>query len=133
MKKKIALLALLVFCGFVVWMLVAPRVRIDHAARSHDPSKMMLHHVKLMHKSTGTLANSIQTGFIHLDDGSQVKFWFINKHVQPGKGLTRFDFQDGQTAYLSGAYCCEVWVSDEAVKNKDSLLDYILEVDGLMP
>ena len=133
MKKKIALLALLVVCGFIVWMLVAPRILIDHAARNHDPSKMKLHRVELMHKSTGTLSNSIQTGFIHLDNGSQVKFWFISNHVQPGKGLTRFDFPDGQTAYLSGAFCCEVWVSDQAVKNKESLLAYIREVDGSMP
>lgn len=84
-------------------------------------------------KSSGILPNAIQTGLIHLEDGSHVKFWFINKHVQPGMGLTRFDFQDGQKAYLSGAFCCEVWVSDEAVKNKDSLLNYIAEVDGSMP
>jgi hypothetical protein len=131
--KKIALLALLIVCGFVVWMLVAPRIRLDHAARSHDPGKMKLNHVKLMHKSTGILPNSIETGFVHLDDGSKVKFWFINKHVQPGKGLTRFDFQDGETVYLSGAYCCEIWVGDEAVKNKNSLLSHIRDVDGSMP
>lgn len=131
--KKIALLALLIVCGFIVWMLVAPRVLIDLAARNHDPSKMKLQRVVLMHKSTGTLPNSIQIGFVHLDNGSQVKFWFISNHVQPGKGLTRFDFPDGQTAYLSGAFCCEVWVSDEAVKNKESLLAYIREVDGSMP
>ncbi len=100
---------------------------------SHDPSKMALNYTALMHKSAASLPNSIQTGFIHLDDGSRVKYWFISKHVQPGKGLTRFDFQDGQTSYLSGAFCCEVWVSDDAVKNKESLLNYIAQVDGSMP
>ena len=133
MKRKIALLSLVAVCGLIAWMVVAPRIRIDIAARSHDPSNMKLNHIELMHKSAGSLPNEIEAGFIHLEDGGRVKFWFINKHVQPGKGLTRFDFQEGQTAYLSGAYCCEVWVSDEAIKNKKSLLDYIAKVDGSMP
>ena len=133
MKRKIALLAFVAGFGLIAWLFVAPRVRVDLAALSHDPSKMKLNYIELMHKSAGTLPNSIQTGFIHLQDGERVKFWFINKHVQSGKGLTRFDFEDGQTAYLSGAFCCEVWVSDDAVKNKESLLNYIAKVDGSMP
>jgi hypothetical protein len=62
-----------------------------------------------------------------------VKFWFINKHVQPGKGLTRFDFEDGLIVYLNGAYCCEVWVTEDAVKSRESLLDYIAQAEGSIP
>lgn len=133
MKKKLAILILVAFASLVAWFFVAPRVRIDIAARSHDPSTMKLNHIKSMHKSSTSLPNKIQTGFIHLLDGGRVKFWFINRHVQPGKGLTRFDFEDGQTVYLSGAYCCEVLVSEDAVKNRESLLDYIAQADGSMP
>lgn len=101
--------------------------------KTNPHSKLKLNDVPLMHKSAGSLRNAIQTGLIHLQDGSQVKYWFVSKHVQPGKGRTRFDFQDGQTAYLSGAFCCEVWVSDDAIKNKESMLSYIAAVDGTMP
>lgn len=133
MKKKIALLGLLAVCVCAAWLFAAPRIRVDLAARGHDPSGMKLNDVALMHKSHASLPNGIQTGLIHLQDGGRVKYWFISKHVQPGKGLTRFDFKDGQIAYLSGTFCCEVWVSDDAAKNKESLLAYIARVDGSMP
>jgi hypothetical protein len=133
MKKKIAIIVFLTVCVFIAWMFVAPRIRVDLAARSHDPAEMNLNFIAQMHKSSRTLPNKIQTGLIHLESGDQVKYWFISNHVQPGLGLTRFDFEDGQTAYLSGAYCCEVWVSNEAVKNKDTFLDYIAAVDGTPP
>jgi hypothetical protein len=133
MRKKIWWLAFVALCASGLWMALAPRIRVDLAARFHDPDEMKLHHVPLMHKSSGALPNQIQLGHIHLTDGGKVKFWYISGHVQPGSGLSRFDFQDGGTAYLRGAFCCEVWVSDEAVKDENTLLRFIAKMDGSPP
>ena len=133
MKKKITLILLFALMLGAVWMYFAPRIRVDLAARQHDPAKMKLTRIESMGKSFRRLPNKIECGLVHLEDGSQVKYWFVSKHVQPGLGITRFDFPDGETAYLSGAFCCEMALGGEGVADKAALLAFIGKWDGRMP
>ena len=86
-----------------------------------------------MNKSMALTSDKIEIGLIPLKDGSKVKYWYISGHVQPGSGLTRFDFADGETAYLGGVFCCEVWIGVLALENKASLLKFIADFDGTSP
>ena len=133
MKKKITLILLLALMLGATWLYFAPRIRVDLAARRYDPDRIKLTHIESMGKSHRRLPNKIECGLIHLEDGSEVKYWFVSKHVQPGLGLTRFDFPDGETAYLSGAFCCEMALGGEGVADKAALLAFIEKWDGRMP
>jgi hypothetical protein len=133
MKKKITLILLFALLALVAWVYFSPRIRVDLAARQHDPAKMKLFHSEIMNKSYARLPNDFECGLVHLSDGSAVKYWFINRHVQPGLGLTRFDFPDEETVYLRGVFCCEVWLDGEAMSGKASLLAYIAKWDGTSP
>jgi hypothetical protein len=133
MKRKLLLSALLLTVALAAWMYFAPRVRVDHAARNNDPAKMDLWNLPTMCKSMKRLPNGVEVGLIHLQDASEVRYWFVSGHVQPGAGLTRFDFPDGETAYLGGVFCCEVWIRESALKNKVSMLRFISEFDGASP
>ena len=84
-----------------------------------------------MHKSRKVLPSGIEAGLLHLGDGTDVKYWFINRHVQPGLGTTRFDFADGQTSYLHGCFCCEVALPE--FKDRSELQNYIAKWDGSPP
>jgi len=114
-------------------MWLAPRIRVDLAARDYDPSKMDLWRVDSMHKSRSRkpLPNGMEIGLLHLSDGTNVKYWFISRHVQPGRGITRFDSVDGRSAYLHGCFCCEVSVPE--FKDWSELQNYIAKWDGSTP
>jgi len=132
-EEKITIVLLFSLMIAVAWLYFAPRIRVDLAARQHDPARMTLTRFGMMEKSFRRLSNKIECGLIHLEDGSEVKYWFVSKHVQPGLGLTRFDFPDGETAYLSGAFCCEMALGGEGVADKAALLAFIAKWDGRMP
>lgn len=133
MKRKILIATLILMVVYFVWMSAAPRIRVEMAAAKYNPSTLKLRHYEIAHKSSVTLNNGIQVGLIHLDDGEVVKFWFVSKHIQPGLGLTRFTFEDRTNAYLRGAYCCEVHVTKDSVKDKNALMSYIHQNDGTPP
>ncbi len=131
MKKKLLIIfSILVACSGT-WMWFAPRVRLDLTARNFDPSKLKLRRVDLMHKSWMSLPNGIEAGLLHLSDGTDVKYWFISGHDQPGSGTTRFDSMDGKTTYLHGCFCCEVWLP--RLENWNELEKYVAKWDGSPP
>lgn len=92
---------------------------------------MELSRIDSMHKSHKALPNGIETGLLHLGDGTYVKYWFISKHIQPGRGTTRFESVDGKTIYFSGYYCCEV--SLPKFENWNELQNHITKRDGSSP
>jgi len=133
MKKRIAPFLLVALMAAAAWMYFAPRIRVDLAARQHNPAEMKLVRFGTMGKSFRRLPNDIECGLVHLEDGSQAKYWFVSKHVQPGLGLTRFDFPDGETAYLSGGFCCEMALGGKGIADKGELLAHIKKWDGSLP
>jgi hypothetical protein len=130
-KKKLILVFGILLTTGVVWMWLAPRIRVDLAAREFDPTKLELRRIEPMHKSLTRLPNGIEAGLLHLQDGTNVRYWFINRHVQPGSGTTRFDSEDGRTAYLHGCFCCEVWLPE--FESWSGLESYIAMWDGTPP
>ena len=133
MKRKVLISAIFLIVSFGGWMYFAPRIRVDLAAGRYDPNKLDLRHIPTMQKSMRRTSDEIETGFLHLKDGSKVKYWYVSGHVQPGLGLTRFDFADGEAAYLSGVFCCEVGIGEAGLENKASLLKFIADFDGSPP
>ena len=131
MKKRLILVSTILVALGVVWMWFAPRIRVDYAARYYNPHELDLSRVDPMHKSLKVLPNGIEVGLLHLSDGTDVKYWFINRHVQPGLGTTRFDSSDGRTTYIHGVYCCEVSVPE--LRNWSDLQAYITKNDGSPP
>lgn len=71
-------------------MTFAPRIRLDLAASQNDPASMDLLPIDSFNKSFKKLENGVEAGMVQLDQGGPVRYWFINRHVQPGSGLTRF-------------------------------------------
>lgn len=133
MKKRILIAAIVLLSLGAIWMWFAPRIRVDMAARKYDPNKMDLWRIDSMHKSLmrKPLPNGMEIGLLHLTDGSNVKYWFVSRHVQPGLGTTRFDSADGRSAYLHGRFCCEVSLPE--LKDWNDLQDYITKWDGTLP
>lgn len=130
LRRAIVILLVILVAGGALWLAVAQRVRLDHTASRHDPASMELVPNDMFNKSFMRLENGVEAGLVQLDQGGPVRYWFINRHVQPGSGLTRFDFPDGDSAYMSGAYCCEVIISDEGASSEAALRGFIEEMDG---
>ena len=87
--------------------------------------------------STG-INESIQYGFIHLQNGEQVKFWFLTHHATSDIGGTIYEYPNGDRQFCSGFHCCEVQFYDsgklgKTFKNADALRAYVTETDGIRP
>jgi hypothetical protein len=124
------ILPLALVVGWALWMVFAPRIRLDLTANRNDPASMDLVASDFFHKSFKRLENGVEAGLVQLDEGGPVRYWFISRHVQAGSGLTRFDFPDGDCLYMSGAYCCEVVISDKGSSSEAALRSFIKEMDG---
>ena len=99
--KRIALLLFVAgIASAIVWYLVAPRIRLEAAARDFDPATLPLTPVSLFNKSCTKLENGMEAGTVRLKSGEVVRYWFISRHTQPGSGLTRFDFPGGESVYM---------------------------------
>jgi hypothetical protein len=81
---------------------------------------------------------SIQYGFIHLNNGEQVKFWFLTHHATSDIGGTIYEYPNGEKQFCSGLHCCEVQFYEngklgKAFENASELKAYVTEKSGNKP
>jgi|GEM_PF-1559676 len=81
---------------------------------------------------------NIQYGFINLEDGQRIKFWFLTHHATSDIGGTVYEFSNGDRKFYAGYHCCEVQFYDNGslgkkFKDEQDFKDYIAETDGIRP
>lgn len=84
------------------------------------------------------IKDNIQYGLIHLENGEDVKFWFLTHHVTSDMGGTFYEFPDGKKEFYSGLHCCEVQFYENGklgkkFKDASELRNFLIENDGLQP
>ena len=80
----------------------------------------------------------IQYGFIHLDNGEDVKFWFLTHHSTSDIGGTFYEFPNGEKEFYSGLHCCEVQFYEngelgKTFQDEAELKSFVTERDGKRP
>ncbi len=80
----------------------------------------------------------IQYGLIHLQNGEQVKFWFLTHHATFDIGGTIYEYPDGERQFCSGLHCCEVQFYEngklgKTFKNVFELKTFVTEKEGVKP
>ncbi len=80
----------------------------------------------------------IQYGLIHLENGEQVRFWFLTHHATSDIGGTIYEYTNGEKQFCSGLHCCEVQFYEKGklgrtFRNVSELKAYVTEKDGIRP
>lgn len=135
MKRLLYLILTAMVIGIilsVIWISQIARIKVDIAASKCDPATASLPADTGFNVRSKTAPGGIQFGLVELKNGQHVKFWFLSHHHSP-LGCTRFDFADGESVYMKGAFCCEVQIPDDAIINESSLLKFIHTNDGIDP
>ncbi|MCX2745593.1 hypothetical protein OO013_17055 [Mangrovivirga sp. M17] len=84
------------------------------------------------------LQENIQYGLIHLQNGEQIKFWFVTHHLTSDIGGTIYEYPNGERQFCSGLHCCEVQFYEQGLpgktfKNTDEFKLYVTERNGIKP
>jgi len=106
---------------------------VDVAAETYSPSSMKLEAGFNDYVQRTRLPSGIELGLITLQDGERVKYWFISHHLTDDMGCTRFDFLDGSSTYLHGWSCCELELPKDQLSDRQALLSFISNKDGISP
>jgi len=80
-----------------------------------------------------TLADNTEVGIIKCRDGSSARFWFRSHHLTGDKGGTLFRLSDGEELFMSGYFCCEVQLPEQAFASLDGLRAFVRKYDGTSP
>ena len=84
------------------------------------------------------LKDNIQYGLIDLENGEQVKFWFLTHHASTDIGGTIYEYPDGEKQFCSGYHYCEVQFTENGKLGKrfqdvDDFRSYVTEHTGIEP
>jgi hypothetical protein len=83
---------------------------------------------------TNTTKSGIEYGYIVFKNNDTVKYWFQSHHLSNDLGGTLFEFPAGETEFIEGYFCCEVWLpNDGNFDNAESFLKKMRELDGSAP
>lgn len=80
-----------------------------------------------------SLADNTEVGIIMSRDGSSARFWFRSHHLTGDDGGTLFRLSDGEELFMSGYFCCEVQLPEEAFASLDELRAFVRKYDGTSP
>ena len=78
------------------------------------------------------IKHGIQYGTVDLQNGKQVKFWFLSHHATSDIGGTIYEYPDGEQQFCGGFHCCEVQFpdnnsDDKGFKNEEEFNSYVTE------
>ena len=93
---------------------------------------------KGIHNISYQLKDNVQYGLIDLEDGVQIKFWFLTHHVTSDIGGTIYEYPNGERQFCSGLHCCEVKFYENGnlgkiFKDIEEFKMFVLERDGIRP
>ncbi|MCK7591704.1 hypothetical protein M0G43_14035 [Subsaxibacter sp. CAU 1640] len=85
-----------------------------------------------------TLNDDIQYGLIDMENGEQIKFWFLSHHHTSDIGGTIYEYPNGERQFCGGNHCCEVQFYDNGklgrtFKNSSEFKTFVTERNGISP